>query len=351
MSSISTTGAVPSFFGQGEDLPSLPHRSVEELTNWFSAELHFFLSTNNVCAPVLTQASNSNGFGPVHVNDHQVHPEGNNTFATAIIPFSGHAIPTMVNLSLVPLHLGAGQYTPSPDQGGARPFPPSHLSETSQPRVAHPMAADDITVGPRYLGRAPLPGGFPIAPRNSIPRPPDVRCDYQPSGDSGITRESIPDDTHAIVTTSPRMAVYPPPFDQVPGVYSDYLISGHLSSSSLVNSGVVPPVHISYQIEGNGLSTPRQLLGQTHQDTPTLSSTAGPIQGVVDQHLSRYQCTICDATYARLSGSTAITRIHTYPGLPVIFAASSSPRDADTCSQSIWRYITLKLSSIKADAI
>ncbi|KAH9171472.1 hypothetical protein EDB89DRAFT_1971319 [Lactarius sanguifluus] len=191
----------------------------------------------------------------------------------------------MVSLSLVPLRLGAGQYTPSLDQGGERPFPLSHLSEPSQHRIAHPMAADDITVGPRYLGRAPPPGGFPIAPPNSVPRLPEVHCDYQPSGDSGITRESISDGIPAAVTTSPRMGVYPPPFNQLPG-----------------NSAVVTPVHISYQIEGNGLPTSRQLLGQTHQDTPTSSSTAGPIRGVVYQHPSRYQCIICDAKYAWLSG-------------------------------------------------
>ncbi|KAH8980820.1 hypothetical protein EDB86DRAFT_503911 [Lactarius hatsudake] len=301
MTSISTTAASSSCFGQGEGLPSLPHRSVEELTDWFSSELHLFLGTNNVCAPMVVpaQSGDSNGPEPTHVNDHQVHSEGINTFATAVIPFSGRAVPTMVVLSLVPLHLGAGHYTPPLDQGDERPFPLSHLSEPSQLRMA---PADDITVGPRYLGRAPPPGGFPIAPRNSIPRPPEVHCDYQPSGDSGITRESIPDGIPAAVTTSLRMGLYPPPFDQVPGVYSDYLVSGNPSASSLVNSGVVTPVHISYQIEGNGLPTSQQLLGQTHQDTPTSSSTAGPIQGVVYHDPTRYQCIICDAKYAWLSG-------------------------------------------------
>ncbi|KAH9001755.1 hypothetical protein EDB92DRAFT_100122 [Lactarius akahatsu] len=296
MTSISATATGSSCFGQGDGPPSLPRRSVEELTDWFSSELHSFLSTLNVYTPVPTQASNSNGLGPAHVNDHQVHSEGINTFATAIIPFSGLAVPAMVSLSLVPLHLGAGQYTPSLDQGGDRPFPPSHLSGPSQ-QMAHFMAVDDITVGPRYFGRAAPPGGSPIAPQSSVPRPPEVYRDYQPSGDSGVTRGPILDGIPAAVITSPRMVVYPP----VSRVYSDYIVSGHPSPSSLVNSGVVTPVHISYQIEGNRLPS-RPLLGQTHKDTPTLSPTAAPIRGVVDQHLSRYQCTICDAKYAWLSG-------------------------------------------------
>ncbi|KAI9433954.1 hypothetical protein H4582DRAFT_958739 [Lactarius indigo] len=302
MTSISATAADLSCFGQGEDLSSLPRRSLESLTDWFSSELHFFSSTNNVCAPVLTQASNSNGLESAH-DDHRVHSEGINTFSTAISPFSGLAVPTFVSFSLVPSHLEAGQYTPSLDQGGERPSPPSHLSEPSQPRMAYPLTLDDITVGPRYLERAPgpPPGGFPIAPRNSVPRPPEVHGDHQPSGASGITRGSIPDGT-PVVTTSPRMAMYLPPFNQVPEVYSDYLISGHPSSSSLVNNGAVTRVHISYQIEGNRLSTSQQLPGQTYQDTPTLSSTVRPIRGVVDQHPSRYQCSICDAKYAWLSG-------------------------------------------------
>ena len=58
---------------------------------------------------VPTQAVGSKSPEPVHANSHQVHPEGTTTLATAVIPFSGGAIPTMVILSLVPLHFGADQ--------------------------------------------------------------------------------------------------------------------------------------------------------------------------------------------------------------------------------------------------
>ena len=58
---------------------------------------------------VPTQAGDSKGPEPAHANSHQVHPEGTTTLATAVIPFSGGAIPTMVILSLLPLHLGTDQ--------------------------------------------------------------------------------------------------------------------------------------------------------------------------------------------------------------------------------------------------
>lgn len=58
---------------------------------------------------VPTQAGSSKDPEPVPANTHQVHPEGATTLATAAIPFSGCAIPTMVIVSLVPLHPGTGQ--------------------------------------------------------------------------------------------------------------------------------------------------------------------------------------------------------------------------------------------------
>ncbi|KAI9457792.1 hypothetical protein BJY52DRAFT_1374441 [Lactarius psammicola] len=302
---ISSTVAGPSCFGEGEGIPSLPRWSVEELTSWFSSEIHFSLSTNNVRAPIVvpTQDGNSNCPEPAHANNHQDHPEGITALATAVIPFAGRAVPTMVVLSLVPLQLGADQYAPFLDQGGEPgPFSPSHMSEPSQPSIDFPLAAGDIMIDPRYLGCALSPSGFPVAPRNSIPRP-EVRYDYQPSSHGDTTQEPIPDSTPAEVTTSPRVAVYPLPFNQIPGPYSGYLVPGHPSSPTLENSSAVPLVSPAYQNEGNGPSTPRQLLGQIFQDTPTLSPTAEPIRGVeVDQHPSRHQCTMCDAKYARFSG-------------------------------------------------
>jgi hypothetical protein len=98
---------------------------------WFSSELHVrpqpvgiqtfvlddnemlksFLSVDTMLAPIVvpTQAGNSKGPEHAHANAHQVHPEGITTLATAIIPFSGRAVPTTVIVSLVPLHLGTGQ--------------------------------------------------------------------------------------------------------------------------------------------------------------------------------------------------------------------------------------------------
>src|SRR6266702_2780352 len=150
----------------------------------------------------------------------------------------------------------------------------------------------------RYLEYAPTPGGFPIAPRNSIPRQ-EVRYDYQPPGHGDPIQEPITDGPPAAVTASPEVAVYPSPFNQTPGMY---LVSGHPLSSSPVNRGVIPPARTTYQNEMNLQSTSRQP-GQTYQDTPTFSNTAGPIRGVgVDQHSSRHQCTKCDASYARFSG-------------------------------------------------
>jgi hypothetical protein len=147
------------------------------------------------------------------------------------------------------------------------------------------MTGSDITMvsRSRSLEYAPAPDGFQIAPRNSI-TPPVVRYDYQNPGHGGEPIQRLSDGTPT--------AMYPPPFKQVPGAYSGYLVSGHRPS---VNSGVVLPAR---QNEGDGLSVSQQLLGQTHQVTPTLSATARPI----DQGPSRHQCTMCDASYARLSG-------------------------------------------------
>jgi hypothetical protein len=166
----------------------------------------------------------------------------------------------------------------------------------------NPMAAGDITIDPRYVDCAPL-DGLPIAPRNPIPRL-EVRYDYQPSGlgYGDTNQEPIPNGTPAAVTASPGVAMYPPPFNQleVPGAYSGYHVSDHPSSSSLVNRGVVLPAHPVYQNEGNGLSSSRQLPGQAYQDTPTSSATSS-IAGPIDQHTGRHQCTMCVASYARLS--------------------------------------------------
>ena len=164
------------------------------------------------------------------------------------------------------------------------------------------MAAGDITIDSRYLECSPTPGGFPIAGRNTTPRQ-EVRY-HQPSGHDDITQDPIPEGTPAAVTTSPGAAMYPPYFDPVPGAYSGHLVSGHPSSSSLVNSGIVLPANSAHQNEGNGLSTSRLLLtSQSYQDTLTLSTTAVPILGVeVDQHPNRHQCTVCDAKYAWPSG-------------------------------------------------
>jgi hypothetical protein len=48
----------------------------------------------------------------VHANDYQGQLEGITTFATAIIPFSGRAVPTMVILNLLPLDPDVGQVRP-----------------------------------------------------------------------------------------------------------------------------------------------------------------------------------------------------------------------------------------------
>ncbi len=57
----------------------------------------------------IVEAGSSMGPEPPHASDHQGYPEGITTSATAIIPFSGCAVQTLVTLSLKPLHLGACQ--------------------------------------------------------------------------------------------------------------------------------------------------------------------------------------------------------------------------------------------------
>ncbi|KAI9457785.1 hypothetical protein BJY52DRAFT_1212425 [Lactarius psammicola] len=294
MASIFATVLGPSRFSRGEGPPSLPHQSVEELINWFSSELHSFLSTNNVRAPIVVPTQvGTKGPEPVHADDHQGHPasEGITTLATAIVPFFGHAIPTMVTLTLVPLHLGTDQYPPSLnpssppslEQGSELgPFPSSYTPEPSHREVGHPMTRSDTTIDPRYLEYAPTPGDFQIAPRNLIPQP-DVRYDYPPPGPGDPIQEQIPDAAEVAASSGTAVSRYLPPFNQTPGTY---LISGHpLSShahplpSSPVNREVIPPSRAIYQNEGNGQSTSRQL-GQTYQDTPTFSKIAGHFRGV-----------------------------------------------------------------------
>ncbi|KAH9042987.1 hypothetical protein EDB84DRAFT_887293 [Lactarius hengduanensis] len=310
MASISTTVADPS---QGEG-PSPPHRPVEELMNWFSSELDSFLSTNNPCASLVvpTQVGNAEGPEPAHANDHQGQPEGITTLATVIIPFSGRAISTTVILSLVPLHLVAGQYPPtlnpslppaSLNQGSElSPFFPSHPPQPSHLSVGYPMTRNDTTIDPRYLEYAPTSGGFQIAPQNTIP---EVRCDYQLPGYGDPIQEPIPESGIPAVTALPGVAVYMSPFNQTFGAYP---VSGQRDtlSSTPVHRGDIPPACTAYQSEGNGQSTSRQL-GQSYQDTPEFFYSAGPVRdagGDQLEHPSRqsYRCRECDASYARLSG-------------------------------------------------
>ncbi|KAH9001754.1 hypothetical protein EDB92DRAFT_98946 [Lactarius akahatsu] len=268
MASISATVAGPS---QGEG-SSPPHRSVEELMNWFSSELNSFLSINNG------------------------HPEGITTLATAIIPFSGCVVPTTVILSIVPLHLGT-------DQGSElSPFFPSQPSHLS---VGYPMTrndlGNDITIDPLCLEYTPTSDGFQIASRNSIPRP-EVRYDHQLPGHGDPIQGPIRDGLPA-VTALPGVAVYPSPFNQTFGAYPVSGQRGTLSSTP-VNRGDIPPACTACQTEGNGRSASQQL-GQSYQDTPTSSNSAGPVQGAGGDQLeypSRHRCRECDASYARLSG-------------------------------------------------
>lgn len=154
------------------------------------------------------------------------------------------------------------------------------------------MSGNDIPIEPRYdLQYAPTPSGLPIVPQNSIPRPRVY--DYRPHGHSGLIQEPIPNNPWATVIASPDiMAVHPPSFNQT---LVAHVVSGHPLSSSLVNGGVIPPAHATHQNDESTQSTLRRLLGQT--------STAGLIQGAgVTEHKSRHQCTMCNASYTRLSG-------------------------------------------------
>lgn len=310
MDPISVTVASPSCFSLDEGQPSPPRQSVGDLMSWFSSEVHLFLSTNNVRAPIAVPspawADTYKGQEPAHANDHQGDPEpgGITTSTTAIIPFSGRAVPTMVILSLVPLHLGTGQYPPSlnpssplsPDKGGEPSLfrvSPSHPSEPSHLSVDYQTGSpSDIRIDPQYSEYAPTPDGFPIAPRNPIPH-------YQPPGHGDLIQEPKLDGSTAaaIASRGHSVAVYPPSFDQVPRTC---LISDHPLSPSPVNQGVIPLAHTTYQTEGNGQSTCRQ----TYRDAPRFpTNTAGTTRGGgANQHPSRHQCTICDASYARSSG-------------------------------------------------
>ena len=153
------------------------------------------------------------------------------------------------------------------------------------------MSGNDITLEPRYdLEYAPTPSGFPIVPQNSLP-PPRV-YDYQPRVHSGPIQEAIPNNPCATVIASPDTAVHPPSFNQT---LVAHVVSSHPLSSSLVNGGVIPPTHTTHQNDESPQSTLRRLLGQT--------STARLIQGTgITEHKSRYQCTMCNASYARRSG-------------------------------------------------
>ena len=162
------------------------------------------------------------------------------------------------------------------DQGErSPPLPPSHPSVSSYVPVNYSTTGSDITMDPRPLEYAPAPDGFQNSPRNSIP-PAELRYDYQTQGTPA--------------------AMHSPPFNQVPGTYYDHG-HAHSSESSLVNSDVVPPPHPTTH--------------PTNQDTPTLSATVGPI----DPQPSRHQCTLCVASYTRLSG---LNRHHKDVHLPWI---------------------------------
>lgn len=113
--------------------------------------------------------------------------------------------------------------------------------------------------------------------------------DYRCSRHSDTAQEPTPDCLPTAATASPGVAVYP-----------GYLDSGHPSLSSPMNGRVVTP-YPAHQNDRNGLSTTRQLVVQTHRDSPILSTTAGSIQGVVDQQPCRHQCCVCGAEYAETS--------------------------------------------------
>lgn len=112
------------------------------------------------------------------------------------------------------------------------------------------------------------------------------RYDHQPSRHGDTFQEPIPDYPSTAVASLPGVALYP-----------GYRVSGVPSLCSPVNSVVALPAHPVHQNEVDELSIDPQLLLQTYQEIPTLSATAGPIGGVVDQHHSLYQCTLCDAVY------------------------------------------------------
>jgi hypothetical protein len=155
-----------------------------------------------------------------------------------------------------------------------------------------PMAAGDITIDARFLHGTLSPRGFPIARRNPIPQA-EVLYDYQTSIHADATQVPIPAST-AAVTASPAQL-----FNQTLG---GCLLSRTPYSSSLASRGIIPLSRTTYQPEGSGKSTFRQL-GQTDPVTPTLITSTGPIRGVrVDQYPRRHQCTMCDADYALVSG-------------------------------------------------
>ena len=164
------------------------------------------------------------------------------------------------------------------------------------------MIESDTARDPRYSEYAPTPArGFPEAPRSPIPQP-DERYGHQPPGYDDPMQGSIPHGaTPAEVrsTASSGGVVYPPPFNPTP-----YLVSDHPLSSPLLNHGVIPPIRAgtTYPSDGNGHSTSQA--GLACRDTPTILTTAGPIQGIgVDQHPDRHKnkCTMCRASYARPS--------------------------------------------------
>ncbi|KAH9057637.1 hypothetical protein EDB87DRAFT_1003513 [Lactarius vividus] len=243
----------------------------------------------NLCASLVVpaQVDNTNGPEPARANDHQDQPEGITTLATAIIPFSGRAIPTTVILSLVPLHLGTGQYPPTLNPS----LPPASLNQGSE-------------LSPFFPSHPPQPAHLSIAPRNPILRP-EVRYDYQLPGRGDPIQEPMLGSGIPAVTASPGVAVYLSPFNQTFGAYP---VSGQRDtlSPTPVNRGDIPPACTAYshRNEGNGESASRRL-DQSYRDTPIFSNSAEPVRdagGDQLEHSSRHRCRECDASYAQLSG-------------------------------------------------
>jgi hypothetical protein len=148
---------------------------------------------------------------------------------------------------------------------------------------------------PRCPEYAPTLSGSPVAPRNPT-HGSEVCYDYQPPRPVEPTQETIPDGSSAAVSTSPGVAMHPPPFDPTPGTH---FVPGHPLSSPVINRSVVPAPCTAYQNEGNKQPTSRRL-GKAFRGTSTSLTAARLIRGVGGDQ--RHQCKKCNANYARSSG-------------------------------------------------